>query len=197
MLTERAQSYLNLLERLRPVPTRQVEKVLRDQGSPCFQPWLDFHERYAGYVEPLGLDRAIWGIVHEQSRWIEQGSANVDREIREETWYVTCAEVHPSYNYLLDNKGEFLGDPAESFDIKVERNALRREFFSGRGVAARVEYHPKGAELIDRLRRDSRLIEEASDSFFRYFRGDDFVAIEDPDAKSFCEAWMQGEGIKS
>ena len=192
MLTERAKSYLNTLERIRPVPAREVEKVLRDQGAPCFQPWLDFHESYSGYVEPLGLDTAIWGIVHEKSHWIGPGGAEVDRELHEEVWYVTCAEVHPSYSYLLDDNGKFLGDPAESFDIKVERNALHWEFFPREG-AGRVEHDVKDAELIEHLRRDSRLVAEASDRFSRFLKGDDFVAIEDLETKSFCQVWMRGE----
>ena len=192
MLTERAKSYLSTLKRIPPVPSAQVEKVLLDQGSPCFQPWLDFHERYAGYVEPLGLDTAIWGIVHEKSYWIAPGRAEVDRETHEDVWYVTCAEVHPSYNYLLDDKGEFLGRPAESFDIKVERNALHWEYFC-QGEAGHIEHHVKDAALIARLLQRSQPIAEASDRHFTYFRCDDFVAIQNFGTKAFSQVWMRGK----
>jgi len=44
--------------------------------------------------------------------------------------FIAGADVHPSFDYLLTPEGEFIGPPfpSESFDIKVERNALLWEF---------------------------------------------------------------------
>jgi hypothetical protein len=98
MLSERARRYLASLRRIKAVPTPEVERALREQGLPCFSAWLDFHERYAGYVEPLGAEVAIWGIVHENSHWIKPGRAAVEKSHGEEAeWLVACAEVHGSY----------------------------------------------------------------------------------------------------
>jgi hypothetical protein len=191
LLSKRAQSYLGTLVRIQPVPLGDVKKILRDSSYPCFDPWLEFHERYAGYVEPLGLDTAVWGLVHEEARWIGDRRVRVDRDAHEDQWFVACAEVHPSYNYLLDNRGEFLGVLAESFEIKVERNAVEWEFLSqGRGVA--VPQSDLGdMSFIKRLREELRphFVYEASDCYLRYYMSDRYWAIEDPDSDRVVEVW--------
>jgi len=128
MLTTRASNYLKTLERRPSIPVKEVEAIIRDQGFPVFDPWLDFHERYAGYVDIIYLDWAIWGLVHEDSYWLTPRKADITREPHRETWYITCADTHPTYNYQLTDKGEFLGHPAKSFDTAVEHLALLWEF---------------------------------------------------------------------
>jgi hypothetical protein len=191
MLTERAERYLARLQRIPPVPVSTVEKVIRDRGQKYFDSWLSFHDRYAGYVEPLGRDTAIWGIVHAQSHWIKPGHAIVEKEPHENVWYVTCAEVHPSYNYLLDDQGEFLGRPAQSFDIKVERNAILDEFVSSKQskfvLAEELRQAGLSAASPDDFRR--HLIEAASDKYFRYYVTEPFLLVEDVEDEKFIEGW--------
>jgi len=167
MLTSRAANYLAGLERLERVSTREVETTLLGQGFPCFAPWLEFHERYAGYVEPMGRDVAIWGIVHRRSEWLDSGRADVDREIKMDIWYAVCADVHPAYNYRLNNDGEFFGRMATSFDVKIERNALVASF-SAKGPNRYITSELHDAAFAQRLRAElgPRLDAAASDSTF-------------------------------
>src|SRR5215467_1789624 len=111
MLSSRAVAFLSTLERRSFVPTRKVEEIIGNRGYPCYPKWLEFHERFAGYVETIGPDVAVWGLIHENPQWLLPMKADIDREPLQETWYITCADVHPSYNYRLDDKGEFLGNP--------------------------------------------------------------------------------------
>lgn len=189
-MTDRAIRYLATLQRVPTIPGRDVEKILADQGQPSFMPWLDFHERYAGYVEPLGADTAIWGLVHEQSYWIAPRRVRVTREVHEPIWYIACAEVHPSYQYLLDSNGEFLGVPAESFDIKVERNALRWEFASRPGVAQlRADEVPQLAPLDFARKVGAELVPAASDRYFRYYIGENHLLEEDAEEGQLWKVW--------
>src|SRR6185295_3182144 len=124
MLTERARKYLATLQRMEAIPTRDAEASLRQQEVPISPAWLDFHDRYAGYVEPMGHDVAIWGLIHREPTFLEAGRVSVDHIVQPDLdeWYVVCADVHPSYQYELDSKGEFF-EKARSFDVLVEQNA--------------------------------------------------------------------------
>jgi hypothetical protein len=179
MLSNRATEFLRTLERRPAISTKEVETIILDQGLPCFAPWLDFHERYAGYCERFGRDGAIWGLVQENPQWLPTRKAEIDRESHEETWYITCADAHPSYMYRLDNRGEFLGTPAESFDIHVERIAVGWDFdrrTSGQNrVLTAAELGAQG--LLERVKPFR--IAEASDRYFRYYMTETGLVVED------------------
>jgi len=191
MLSERAENYLKTLDRLPGLPAAALEKALREQGKPCFEPWLAFQEQYAGYVEPLGQDTAIWGILHEHSQWIKPGRVIVDREPHEETWYVTCAEVHPSYEYQLDNRGEFLGEPAASFDVKVERNALLADYFAQGGTRPLPQSDLRNPSILERLLRETQnaLVPEPSDQYLEYYRRNGTLLVKDLESNKIVAAW--------
>ena len=182
MLSIRARSFLETLERRPFIPTREVEAIIREQGYPCFEPWLDFHDRYAGYHERFGRDGAIWGLAHERPQWLLPRKADIDREVNEEIWYVTCADAHPSYSYRLDNTGEFIGAPAERFDVHVERIALGWDFARRTGGRARPLSAgdlrgPAFAGILERVK--AFLVSEASDRFARYYMTDTLLLVED------------------
>src|SRR5262245_54144201 len=126
-LSSRAQTYLGTLRRRSPIPVERVASALKNARCPAFDPWLDFHSRFAGYEETIGVELAVWGIVHADPHWLvsEEACAEIHGE---EGWHVVCADVHPSYDYWLDCNGQFVsiggGGTYESFDKKVERAAM-------------------------------------------------------------------------
>jgi hypothetical protein len=191
MLTKRALTYLSSLTRLPHTSVADVQATLCSQGLPCFPPWLDFHDRFAGYIEVLGRDRAIWGITHVDGTWLREGLADVDKELYEDRWYVRCADVHPSYNYLLDHQGEFLGYPADSFDIKVERDALVHELAS-RGKVKRLSRSaaraPEVISMIEAARQNP--VPEASDQHFRYFAAPECIVAERVESNEVSEMYI-------
>lgn len=176
MLTERANEYLRSLKRLPAIPTKEVEKIILDAGYPVFDCWLDFHDRYAGYVEVLGCDSAILGLSHEASYWYGPRTVDIDRELHEEIWYITCAELHPSYTYRLENNGEFLGVRATSFDIHVERCGLLRQFSLGH----QTRWMTKDELLaVDARNLEPFIVPEASDTFSTYYENETHLLIYD------------------
>jgi hypothetical protein len=197
MLSTRARIFLATLERRPSIPTKEVEAIIRDQGYPCFSPWLDFHERYAGYLEVFGQDWAVWGLVHEKPVWLLPRKADIDREPHEETWYVTCADTHPSYDYRLDDKGEFLGPPAESFDIHVERIALGWDFHQ-KGpsrVLTTDELRGPGFQEIFITQIEPHLVAEASDRFFRYYMNENYLVVEDVESGRLLRARQRTQSV--
>ena len=183
MPSERAQRYLASLERLTPVPTARVEQVLKDQGSPCFPAWLEFHERYAGHVEPIGLERAVWGLVHAQSRWVKPFRAVVTPSLQAEAdWLITCAEVHPSYVYQLGDTGFFKVRGADSFELRLERAALRVDFFARPG--AQALYAPADDAALS---AGATQVAEASDGHYQALVGARFFGIRKTDTGQWVD----------
>jgi len=136
MLSERAQRYLSKLKRIKPVPTEEVERSLQRQEVECFPVWLEFHERYAGYVQEQGFAIAVLGIVHARTAWFTPGEAEVSRSYDNNAdWYVWCAEAHPSFEYRLGDNGFFRHcPPASRFEVYLERGAAKLEFLAQPGA---------------------------------------------------------------
>jgi len=179
-LSTRALKWLSTLERRSAVPVAEVESLILDAGLPCFDVWLDFHERYAGFVEPIGLDQAVWGLIHAAPSWLSPMRPEFDREPDEDTWYIACADAHPSYDYSLDNRGEFVGAPAESFDVIVERNALGWEFRQRGSTRALTGDELRGENFRQVFEKQIRpfLVPEASDKHSRYYLSPQYLLVE-------------------
>lgn len=182
-LSSRARSFLATLERRPTVPAGEVEEIIIRSGYPCFPHWLQFQDRYAGYVERIGWDTAIWGL-------IQKNTDEPEIEVCEGTWYITCADLHPSYEYRLDNRGEFLGGRAESFDIHVERLSLGWEFCQ-RGEARVLDADElQGLVFSDHFRKQIKhhLVPEASDRYSRYYMSDTWLVVELARTEEFLDA---------
>lgn len=180
-LSPRARRFLATLERRPAVPTAEVETIITGSGFPCFAPWLAFHDRYAGYVETVGRDGFIWGLVHRNPYWLAPNKPDIDGEGDGQTWYITCADGHPSYDYRLENTGEFLGGaPAESFDIHVERIALGWEFKQRGEVRSLSTDEMRGPAFREAFedRIKPHPVSEASDRFSRYYMSDSYFVVE-------------------
>jgi|SRR5690554_3035512 len=189
MLTDRARKYLATLKREPFVPTKQVERIFIDSECPFFENWLEFHEKYAGYVEVLGNDTATWGLVHREPGWLAPMGIEVDYDKKEDGYDIVCADVHPSYNYVLTNRGEFLGFPSESFDIYVERKSIGREFSLDGKV---IDFNKGGVdeEKVSRVLRDSNFIPEASDKFSSYYLYENILLIKSSNYSSI-RGWVK------
>ena len=183
-LSDRATAWLGSLERRVPVSVERVRRALAEAGAPAPVPWLEFHERYAGYVVPLGLDGAVWGLAFERGTfWPSRVpfSVDVERDDPHAPWTIGCADVHPSYDdYRLDERGRFLDGPSSSFDVHVEQKALWVEFCRG-STSARVR---PGADedALARIDADAVRVDEASDVHLEYWRGSTVLAVRDADA---------------
>ena len=154
MLTERARRYLATRKRLPALSDEAaIAEALRQAGVPPLEVFVRFQVAFGGYVEWHGLNRFVWGIVHDQpdpdsafepgkvDGWMEEVEVEDDNEWdwpaddedekkKEERWYVTCADCHLSDHWMLDSRGWLLwcGYPkATSFETKIERDAVAWE----------------------------------------------------------------------
>jgi hypothetical protein len=114
-----------------------VRRALEAAGVPASDPLLEFHDRFAGYVEP-GPDEQVWGLVHRAPRWL--GELEVSASAEDGRHYVICADVHPSYDMQLDQEGVHYTTctvpRATSFAMMIEQHAFLEEFCAGRGVVS-------------------------------------------------------------
>jgi hypothetical protein len=174
-LSRRATEYLARLERVRVPPEREVRDFLSKRMSDVPQPWLLFHQTYGGIVEYLGSDKVVLGLMHYDSQWLDPLSCQLLDDPGESDTYVTCADAHPSYSFMLSRVGEFLGGPAESFEVQLERWALEIEFKAQSPGGFDIVYSLKDVPTTlvplveDVLSRGE--VTEASDKFKRMYQG--------------------------
>lgn len=182
-LSSRAERYLAALPRGSFVPVERLAEALQQAGCLGFDTWLDFHARYAGYEEELGLETAVWGIVHDSPIWLDPGEATVERDGAR--WYVVCADVHPSFDYSLYSDGEFSstggGGRCESFDIKVERSSVLWEATAG-GRSWELDFElarvAKSSPEALREWAGGEIVVEASDRYATCWRARDIIVIQ-------------------
>jgi hypothetical protein len=179
-LTVRAEAYLAGLQRVRAPQVALVEERLKRLMPSVPTVWLAFHERFSGYVQLLGQDSAVLGLMHRESQWMTPMECEVEEDPGEDDVYVTCADVHPSYSFQLTKHGHFLGQPASSFEIYIERCALAVEFKtraspSGFDVYWDRESLPAGYQddLLATMR--DGIVSVASDDYRTVYLGDNML----------------------
>lgn len=200
-LSPRAQAFLAALRRHPAVPVSQVADAIREAGCAPYDTWLDFHERYAGYEQPMGRDTAIWGIVHANSYWIGPGKASVKRK-SDGTWTAICAEAHGSYDFRLYQDGTFTsydgGGPCANFDVNVEQLALVWEVKkTGRIWTGAVHKMPAGGLDAFRAAVEAAPIASASDCFKAAWKGRDAIWFEVLNGSDRIQLWALKDNYES
>ena len=183
MLSERAQRYLDRLER-RPHVTDlgAVRGALATAGVPATDPLLEFHDRFAGYVKPRP-DEFVWGLVHEAPKWLAPMAIDVIVDTGRQ--YVICADGHPSYDLRLDDRGVHyttcVVPQATSFARKVEQDALVGEFLDAHpdAISRQLEVSNDRRELADVLvpRLAAAVVDEVSDIYGRIYATPELVLV--------------------
>lgn len=179
-LSERAGSYLSSLEREDPTPIDVVYQLFEDYGVAPVDSWMDFHERYAGYVEHSGESIAIWGLCSETSNRLRPprtlvcgNDAGELRKGQGEPEWIQCADVAEPVVYELYRDGEFDGYPCESrsFEVKIERTAIQHLFYrEGTVPVFRID-----GVSVSRMRAEleaemsEAIVREASDQYAIYY----------------------------
>ena len=180
MLSQRAQRHLNSLERAPTIPVATVRQALLDGGYPVYDCWLEFHDRYAGYTEDMGSDGVIWGMMHAHARFVlgEKGRAlNAEAYLDESDglWYAEAADIHPSYNYVIDERGHFPWLIVSSFDTYIEQGALWNEFIDA-GERPRRELHEDKIDKAIRESPDAIKLDALSDKYSEWWQGERIIA---------------------
>jgi hypothetical protein len=185
VLTERATRLLSTLQRVPALATREVEAILAGEGEPAAPAWLTFHDRYAGHVEVFGHDAAVWGLAHEESPWLGPRGVYVERDVENgrPTRAILCANVHPSYQYMLYDDGAFLGHGEhDSFERHLERWAAYRAFATDAPGFRSIDDELRTPEARAALLAEVAAypIAEATDRFAAYYASPVALAIHTP-----------------
>lgn len=180
-MSKSAERFLAGLHRHKFVPTENVQTTLQKQGLPACEPWLRFHEHYAGYESNLGLDGMVWGLLHKQHRYSQSAATAIDAEKDNKTnqWLVRCADMSPHYTIELNEQGvlEFEFTRYSSFDLFIERSAHYVEF-TGRGQA--TDYiDTTNAEALQMITKAVRN-EALSDQFLELHEADTIMGTRVP-----------------
>ena len=189
-LTERANRYLESLERRPAVSTERVQRAIEDQGVEPFDAWLTFQERYAGYVQPLGRDQAVWGLVHEKAKWMRPNAVVLEERVRN-FWFAVCADVHPSYGFWLNCEGEITNGPASSVEVYIERLAVQWEFCGDSPRLPFIDYSVTDSSVLDHLADEGQRIEEASDHYMEYRMSGKRLGMYDHREKSWRQVYTR------
>lgn len=191
-LTQRAQTWLATLPRETAMPTSRVERLILDVGGTPHALWLDFHDRYGGYVEDVGPGEvAVWGLARAKDAdppnvfsqpdhvFIRAGDGEYPETI-------ACAEANPVHEYELYADGWFsgIGGPCPSFDMKVERHGLMHELYA-RGKIRETTLRDITAPASQQLLQDVAqwLVPEASTKDTQFFYTPDRLVRFDPAIK--------------
>lgn len=172
MLTPRAQQYLSTLKRRAWVPTTDVKRLLEEGGHPCFDLWLDFHERYAGYAHAgvtLGITQPVDG---------EWPALSINA--RCDNWGQVCSvrmgdtleHCRLSSTGRVSWGGIVMGE-AESFEKMLERNALSwAHEQSGKWDYLDDDMIPHALEALE-----EHWIPEASDKYYDAYANNEYLAF--------------------
>ena len=189
--TERVQRLLAKRDRVERVPTSAVVSLLRDVGYPVFEPWVAFHDRFAGYVEPLGAgDIAVLGLaqVAPYCNWMKELAVDVSyyeaEDGEEELYDIACADVHPSFGYRLDQKGQFFGasgrrPAADSYERRLEQMALYHEAKSADGWDPILREVPAAKRERLLVAVAGAIDERASDPYSIWYSTPDWLVVQD------------------
>lgn len=184
-LSDLARRYLASLPRDVAIPTSRVEQGLIDEGIPVFDTWLEFHENYAGYRERIGGDGCRWGLLHEKLIYcpnaIDEVIVDAQLDPSDGLWYIYCADVHPSYNYMLDQNGHFQEGPCSSFNMYIEQQATLNHFCTS-GGKPQLQFSMSQESIQHRVDEQASLMSTASDQYNEYWLSDTLLAVRDAES---------------
>jgi len=178
-LSDRANDWLTTLPRQPAVSTESVCEVLIRNKTEPFESWLSFHERFAGYIEPIGVDIAHWGLMHENPHWLPPNDVVSDYDEVEKFWCIACADAHPTYEYQLDQHGVLHSAVTTcTFEVYIERRALQW-WFCSQSANPKLTLNATAPSLVDRIETETKLVQEASDEHYLHRLGDRILAIRE------------------
>lgn len=179
-LSPRGRAYLESMSRVDHASSEVVAGLLLAEGCPVAAAWLEFQDAFGGYVEPIGHDVAIWGVVHSDPDWLLPDSVEVEHKAGS-AWRIVCADVHPSYDYWLDETGQFVSVGSgryEKFKTKVERNAVFWEMVSSGRTWTISSDPPSGSRIPGFVAQsDCKPVAEASDRYSTLYKSESIILV--------------------
>ncbi len=186
-LSPRATQFLKSLRR-RPAVTDipLIRAAFTSDGIDVPDVWVDFHNRYAGFVIDLGAGAlAVLGIAHRSAENMGRaGHGGLyycwdDERPQGGALRVDCADAHPSFEFVLTDSGHFLGSGcgggADSLDIKIEQWAIWSTSGIDKTWTVRWLRGETAAALVTNSELAKSLVRDASDTQSTMYAGVGFV----------------------
>jgi hypothetical protein len=133
VLSERAQRFVQTWERRPHVEDlRLVRAAIKEAGLPVTEPVLDFHRAFAGYMTEVWGEYGPLGIIHPEvvsiQSWFKP--MKVGGYLTARSPSLACADIHMSYEMMIDLDGTFHcnGPESSSYFMWTEQCAFLWEF---------------------------------------------------------------------
>ncbi len=175
------------LERVETLTDADVAIAFQKVEQPLLPAWLEFHQEFAGYVFHDGRERLELGLVVEEPVWLPAGLPEVT--VVGDSKLVACADAHPSFDYALDQHGEFSGigggGPCETFAKHVEQMAILQNV-SAAGFKPVFDYEQRSRKFRDAVALELSLSRDqyASDKYTNVRLSSRFLIFERGDKLS-------------
>ncbi len=133
-LSERARRFLQTWKREPYVDDlKLVRAALDEAGVPVTDPVLDFHKTFGGYITDVWGEVGPLGIIHRKvgfQSWYEPMKVGGYLNAKEKSWHLACADIHMSYEMMIDIDGTFYcnGPESSSYFMWTEQCAFVWEF---------------------------------------------------------------------
>ncbi len=195
MPSSRLTKYLQTLDRLPAITdVKTVSEIIETSGLPIIKPVIEFHCKYAGFVQPYGRVQFIWGLFHSNPHdysFFQPNRPHCDT-MDENFRIFTCCNCHASDHWFLDETGAlywcYYPPLATSFEKKIERDAVAWELNSTNEALFKVEFDRPITEILPELLPgfSDGLIEEASDHIESlYWHKDVYAAVKGDSMKCY------------
>jgi hypothetical protein len=175
-----------------------LRAAIEEVGLPVTEPVIDFHRTFAGYMTDVWGEYGPLGIIHREvvsiQSWFKP--MKVGGYITAKPPSLACADIHMSYEMMIDLDGTFHcnGPESSSYFLWTEQCAFQHEFFETRG--AQVLRTAASREWLAEVfvpRLAGYRIEALSDEYCQVYATDEFVVSVGQQGQRFHVLVAQGE----
>lgn len=180
-LSMRAQRFIQTLERRPHVEDLGlVRAAIEEAGLTVTEPVLDFHQTFAGYMIDVWGEYGPLGIIHSEVTSIQSWfkPMKVGGYLTAKSPSLACADIHMSYEMMIDLDGTFHcnGPESSSYFLWTEQCAFQQEFFeTHRARVLRTAADPKWLAEVLLPRLTQHRVPELSDEYGQIYASDRFA----------------------
>ena len=178
-LSSRASSYLRKSKREEFALTEsEIRNIFLNNGAPCFEPLIEFQQRFGGYIFYAGLAPIKFSVLKGGGGYPRSNyTATIEFEesgLASPQYYSDCADTNYQMQFFLDENGMYYEDyepVAASFEKVIEHLPLWEEMNFTQGLELIFRDHRLKTADVDR-KLELEPISEASDQYTRWFRNE-------------------------
>jgi hypothetical protein len=180
-LSKRAERFLQTWDRRPHVEDLGlVRAAIEEAGLSVTDPVIDFHRTFAGYMTDVWGEYGPLGIIHREvvsiQSWFKPMKVGGYTTAKPPS--LACADIHMSYEMMIDLDGTFHcnGPESSSYFLWTEQCAFQHEFFEDRRARVlRTNASEKWLAEVFVPRLATYRIDDLSDHYCQVYATDEFV----------------------